>query len=147
MTLLYADTSALARAYLADEPDHEMLREMLLEGPDQVVTSALARVELASAIRTAANAGRLRRWKSLLERIDADCEEQGPLTLLTLQPDVVLEPAYDLVLHHRLRALDAIHLAVALEDCPRLAGDDDIAFVTRDADQAAAASTLGLALR
>ncbi len=54
MTLLYADPSALARAYLADEPDHAMLREMLLAGPDQVVTSALARVELASAIRAAA---------------------------------------------------------------------------------------------
>jgi len=147
LTLLYADTSALARAYLADEPDHEQLRDLLLEGHDPVVTSALARIELASAIRAAAGAGRLRRWQSLLERIDADCEEQGPLTLLALQPELVLEPAYDLVRRHRLRTLDAIHLAVALEDCPKLAEDGDVAFVTRDGHQAAAARTLGLAVR
>jgi predicted nucleic acid-binding protein len=147
VTLLYADTSALARAYLADEPEHELLRGMLLEGSDEVVTSALTRIELASAVRAAAGTGRLRRWQRLLDRIDADCDEDGPVTLLALQPDVVLEPAYDLVRRHRLRTLDAIHLAVALEDCPRLAADGDVAFVTRDAEQAAAARSLGLALR
>ena len=51
MTLLYADTSALVRAYFEDEPDHAPLRERLLEGGEPVVTSELARVELASAIR------------------------------------------------------------------------------------------------
>lgn len=146
MTLLYADTSALARAYFADEPDHALLRELLLDGSEPVVTSEVSRVELATAIRAADRAGRLRRGQDVLDRIDADCREEGPLTLLALRPDVVLRLAYRLVLEHRLRTLDAIHLAVALEECPPLADGDDIVFVTRDTDQATAAAAAGLAV-
>ncbi len=146
MTLLYADTSALVRAYFEDEPDHAPLRERLLEGGEPVVTSELARVELASAIRAAAAAGRLRRSEGLLARIDADCEENGPIGLLRLRAEAVLPVAYGLVLEHRLRTLDAIHLAVALEECPLLAGEDDILFVTRDEDQAAAAGAVGFSV-
>lgn len=146
MTLLYADTSALVRAYFEDERDHAQLRERLLEGEEPVVTSELARVELASAIRAAAAAGRLRRSAGLLARIDADCEENGPIALLRLRSDAVLPMAYSLLLAHRLRTLDAIHLAVALEECPVLARDDDIVFVTRDGDQAVAAASLGFSV-
>jgi predicted nucleic acid-binding protein len=143
VTLLYADTSALVRAYFEDESDHSLLRAQLLEGVDPVVTTELARVELASAIRAAALAGRLRRSAGLLARIDADCDENGPVALLRLRADTVLPAAYGLVLEHRLRTLDAIHLAVAIEECPVLAGDDDVVFVTRDEDQASAARALG----
>jgi len=146
VTLLYADSSALARAYLADEADHALLRELLLGGSELVVTSEVGRLELATAVRAAHRAGRLPRWQDLLGRIDVDCGEEGPLTLLALRPDVVLRAAYQLVLEHRLRTLDAIHLAVALEECPPLADGDDIVFVTRDTDQAAAASAAGLAV-
>ena len=93
MTLLYADPSAIVRAYFADEPEHRELRGMLLEGEEPVVSSELARIELASAVRAATRSGRLRRWRALLARIDADCGEDGPLTLLALRPGVVLEPA------------------------------------------------------
>jgi predicted nucleic acid-binding protein len=143
MSLLYADTSALVRAYFEDERDHAPLRERLLEGDEPVVTSELARVELASAIRAAATAGRLKRPARVLARIDADCEGTGPIALLRLRSEAVLPVAYGLVLEHRLRSLDAIHLAVALEECPLLAGDDGIVFVTRDDAQAAAAATVG----
>ncbi len=147
MSLLYADPSALVRAYFADEPDHASLRSLLLEGAEPVVTSELARVELASAVRAASRAGRLRKWRGLLARIDADCGEEGPLTLLALRPAVVLEPAYRLVLEHRLRTLDAVHLAVALAECPALADGEEVVFVTRDEEQAAAAAAVGLAVR
>ncbi len=146
MSLLYADTSALVRAYFADEADHRVLRETLLEGGDPVVTSELARVELASAIRAAGASGRLRRPNGVLARIDADCREAGPIALLRLRPQAVLPRAYDLVLEHRLRTLDAIHLAVAQEECPLIAGDDEFVFVTRDEDQAAAAAAVGFAV-
>lgn len=146
MTLLYADTSALVRAYFEDERDHAQLRERLLEGAEPVVTSELARVELASAIRAAAIAGRLRRSAGLLARVDADCAEGGPIALLRLRADTVLPLAYDLVLEHRLRTLDAIHLAVALQECPILAADDQVLFVTRDEEQAVAAAALGFAV-
>lgn len=147
MSLLYADPSALIRAYFVDEPGHAELRTMLLEGEEPVVTSEVSRVELASAIRAAARGGRLRRWRSLLARIDADCQEDGPIALLRLRPEVILPTAYRLVLERRLRTLDAIHLAVAAEECPPIAGIDDVVFVTRDNNQRTAAGALGFPRR
>lgn len=147
MSLIYADTSALLRAYFADEPDHAQLRAMLLEGDQPVVTTELARVELASAIRAAADSGRLRGARGLLARIDADCGEDGPVALIRLRPEVVLPTAYRHVLEHRLRTLDALHLAVAIEESPGLAGGAAVVFVSRDGDQATAAAALGLAVR
>jgi uncharacterized protein len=144
MSLLYADTSALLRAYFVDEPDHETLRAQLLEGEDPVITSEITRVEIASAIRAAARAGRLHQWQDLLARIDADAGEEGPLTLIALRSSVVLPTAHRLVLQHRLRTLDALHLAVALEEAPALADEEGVIFVTRDADQATAAAAVGL---
>ncbi len=82
----------------------------------------------------------------MLGRIDADCQERGPIALLRLRAQAVLPVAYSLVLEHRLRRLDAIHLAVALEECPTLAGDDEVVFETSDEDQATAAAAVGFAL-
>ncbi len=147
MTLLYADTSALLRAYFTDEPEHERFREMLLEGPDRTVSSEIARTEMASGIMAAERSGRLPRWSELLATIDLDCLPGGPITLIGLRRDVILATAYRLVLDHRLRTLDAIHLAVAVEECPGLAAGDDVTFVTSDRGQAAAARALGLTVR
>jgi predicted nucleic acid-binding protein len=147
VSLLYADSSALARAYFSDEDDHSELRTMLLEGKEPVVTSEIARLELASAVRAAASGRRVARFNDLLARIDADFAEGGPIGPIDLRSDVILPAAYRLVLAHGLRTLDAIHLAVCVEDCPAFAGDSPIAFVTRDVAQAAAARTLGLDVR
>jgi predicted nucleic acid-binding protein len=147
VTLLYADSSALVRAYFADEPDHAELRSLLLEQGEPVVTSEITRLELASAVRAASVAGRISRVKELLARIDGDLAENGVLSAIDLRADVIFPTAYRLILEHRLRPLDAIHVAVCTEDCPALAGDAEIAFVTRDADQARAARALGLTVR
>jgi uncharacterized protein len=147
VSILYADSSALARAYFADEPDHAELKAMLLDGPDPVVASDLARVELASAVEAAARTGRLRRSREVLARFDVHCHESGPITLLRLRPETVLPAAYRLILDHQIRTLDAIHLAVALTELPGLAGEDEAIFVTRDTSQAVAARTLGLQVR
>lgn len=143
MTLVYADTSALARAYFADEREHVILRARLLEGEESIVTSEVARVELASSIRAAVRAGRVHRPEPMLKRIEANFRDEGPIRLLRLRPETVVPAAYRLVLEHRLRTLDALHLAVALEECPAIAGDEDVVFVTRDRDQAAAATAVG----
>jgi uncharacterized protein len=139
VSLVYADTSALATAYLPDEARHPELRRLLLEGVDEVVTSAVTRVEVASTVSRAVGARRAGAAQRLLERFDADCEDDGPLTLVGLDPHPVLARAYEIVLVQRLRALDAIHLAVAIEEHVD-------AFVTRDAHQARAAAGLGLAV-
>jgi len=144
VSLIYADSSALVGAYFPDEPDHADLRTLLLEGNEAVVTSEIARLELASAARGASSGGRLSRWSELLARIDVDLAEGGPIGPIGLRPDLILPAAYRLVVEHRLRTLDAIHLAVCVEECPAFAGDDTIIFVTRDREQAAAARALGL---
>lgn len=146
MTLRYADPSALIRAYLDDETEGADLATMLLQGRDPTVTSAIARVELASALRAAGRSGRLPTWDVTLDRIEADVAAEGRVKLIPLRVDPILESARRLVLDHRLRTLDAIHLAVALEDGRTLAAGEKLVFVTRDADQAAAAAALGLAV-
>lgn len=147
MSLLYADTSALVRAYFADEPDHAELRATLLESSDPVVTNEIARVELASAVRTAARSGRLRRWRDVLSRFDADCQRTGPIALLRLRPEVLLPAAYRLVGQLEIRTLDALHIATAVAECPALAQGAEVVFVTRDTDQGTAAAALGFAVR
>jgi predicted nucleic acid-binding protein len=147
VTLFYADSTALLRAYFADEPDHDELRALLLEQPQAVVTSEISRLELASAIRAAMAAGRIRRASDLLSRIDADLADGGVISAIGLRASVIFPAAYRIILEHRLRPLDAIHVAVCAEECPPLAGGDEIAFITRDADQASAARALGFAVR
>lgn len=145
--MLYADTSALARAYFRDEPDHELLRALLFEGGGRVVTSELARLELASAVQSAFRAGRLSSTSRLPARIEADLREGGLVMPIRLRPRVVLPSAHMLLVEHRLRTLDAIHLAVALGEAPALADGEEVVFVTRDTGQAAAARACGLSVR
>lgn len=147
MSLLYADTSALARLYLADEPDHAALRRLLLDSDEQIVTSEVSRLELTSAVCGAERAGRIADRDEVLTRIEADCLRGGSVHLLSLRPERTFPTAQRLLLEHRLRTLDAIHLAVALEDAPAFAGSEEVVLVTRDDDQAAAARALGLAVR
>ena len=146
MTVLYADTSALVRAYFVDELEHPALHELLLGGDEPVVTSEVTRLEVASAAAAAVRAGRVPEAAVVLDAFDADCGDDGPLALLRLQPEEVLPRAVELVQRQRLRTLDAIHVAVALS-VPRLLVVDDLAFVTRDQGQAAAAQALGLTVR
>lgn len=147
MSLLYADSSALLRAYFSDEVDHAELRTLLLGEREPVVTSEITRLELASAVRSAYSAGRVARSTDMLGRIEGDLAEEGAISPIDLRPNVIIPTAYRFILEHRLRPLDAIHLAVCVEDCPGLAGDQEVVFVTRDSDQAKAARSLGLTVR
>lgn len=144
MTLLYADTSGLVRAYFDDEPEHEALRELLLESSEPVVTSELTRVEFASAITAAYRGGRVADAKTVLDRFDADCGTDGGITLLRLDPTSALPTARRLVIEQAVRSLDAIHLAVALTDASELAAGEQVTVVTRDDRQVAAARACGL---
>ncbi len=147
MSLLYADSTALLRAYFSDEADHAELRALLLAERDPVVTSEITRLELASAVRSAYSSGRIARSSDMLGRIQGDLAEDGAISPIALRADVIIPTAYRFILEHRLRPLDAIHLAVCVEDCPVLAGDQEVVFVTRDGEQAKAARALGLTVR
>ena len=140
MGLLYADTSALARLYLRDETDSEHLIELLLVSPESVITSELARTELARAVKSAERAGRILDADPVLERIDAHLGTR--IALIELRPKTTLPRARGLVLQHRINTLEAIHLAVAIDESEALG--ETIVFVTRDSEQAIAARELGL---
>jgi predicted nucleic acid-binding protein len=146
LTVRYADTSSLVGAYFADEVRHLELRELLLEGDEQVVTSELARLELTSAVRAAARGGRIDDAGPVMDRFDADCGDRGPLALIRLVPERAFPEAHRLLVAHRLRSLDALHLSAALLLKRELVGVDDIVFVTEDRDQARAARAEGFEL-
>src|SRR2546427_5575928 len=147
MSPLYADSRALLRAYSADEDEHIELRSLLLGEREAVVTSEITRLELASAVRSAYSARRVARSSDLLGRIEGDLAEDGAISPIDLRADAIIPTAYRFILEHRLRPLDAIHLAVCVEDCPGLAAGAEVVFVTRDTDQARAARALGLEVR
>lgn len=140
MRVLYADTSALARLYLQDEPDSDRLIELLLASPESVVTSELSRLELARAVKSAERAGRLPDVTPALERIDAHLGTR--IALIELRAKTVLPVARDLIMQQRLGTLDAIHLAVAIEESEALG--EPVVFVTRDDEQSIAAREFGL---
>ncbi|NYI89608.1 hypothetical protein HNR02_002931 [Amycolatopsis endophytica] len=147
MTVVYADTSAIVTAYLADEPGHAELRELLLSGRCRVLTSELARVEFASAMTTAKRAGRIPDGRQFLNQFDVDARSEL-LGVIPLVPSRILPAARRLVTeNHPLRTLDAIHLAVALNDTVPLTRGEPVVMVTRDQRQAEAAKAHGLEVR
>lgn len=145
MSLLYADTSALACAYLPDELDHAELRGLLLESTGPVVTSELAVVELAAAMAAAKRARRIADSGSMMLQIESDLSGD-PVSMLDLRLPALFPEVRRLIAEHALFALDAIHLAVALVDAPAHSEDDEVVLVTRDRRQAAAARAEGLAV-
>lgn len=144
--MIYADPSALMRAYLQDEEESDDVNALLFADPGGTVTSDVSRVEMAAAVRSAGRSRRVAGWELVLRRVEADMAG-GRIAVIALRPDPIIGVARQLVLDHKLRTLDAIHLAVALEDGVTLAGREELVFVTRDADQAAAATALGLIVR
>ncbi len=130
MPLFYADASALVKL-VRDEPESEALREFLA-GAD-IVSSELVLTEVPRAIRRAAAQDPRLTLDVLMPRASEALDAVGLLPLdraLLLAAGAFAEPA--------LRALDAIHVAAAVELSPV------DAFVSYDERQAAAARLAGL---
>lgn len=142
MTTLYADASALVRAYLGDEPGSASLRELLLESGESVVTSELSLVEVTRALSAAGRSGRILNVDAALDGVEEDFSARGPVLVIGLRADPVLRRAREVVRAHRVGTLDAIHLAVAIEESEALG--EPLVFVTRDGEQAITARELGL---
>ena len=141
--LVYVDSSVLASAYLRDEPCHAQV-VALMTGESFLTTSTLTLVEVASALARAARARRLRDLDGVLASLDADTGADGPVTLIRADQLTAENMARQFVRDHALRALDALHLAVAELSARPLAGDDeDVGFASRDSAQLAAAVSLG----
>jgi predicted nucleic acid-binding protein len=128
--LVYGDASALVKL-VRDEPESASLRRFLADA--DVVSSELVLTEIPRAIRRAAareagaSAGvMMARAGELLEAVALVPLDRSVL----LAAGALAEPA--------LRALDAIHIAAAIDLSPL------DAFVTYDERQAAAARLAGL---
>ena len=130
MALFYTDASALVKL-VRDEPESQTLRSFLADA--DLVSCELALTELPRAIRRAAAQDPRLELGVLLARAGELVDALGLLPLdraLLLAAGALSEPA--------LRALDAIHVAAAVDLAP-LDG-----FVTYDERQAAAARLAGL---
>ncbi len=124
MRATYLDSSALVKLAAA-EPESNALRRYLRRR-DVLVSSALARTELARALLPRGEAGSASA-QATLERLQLVRVNDRVLKLAgSLQPP-------------ELRSLDAIHLATAL-----MLGSDLSAVITYDDRMASAGAALGL---
>ena len=124
---LYLDSSALVKLVQRETESDALRRYLRRHRADQLVTSALARVEVVRAVQVGGS-GALAQARRQLSRLDQ--------ILLSTE---VLDRAATLAPHAQLRSLDAIHLAAA-----QIVGADLRAVVTYDRRMADAAQELGL---
>lgn len=130
MAIFYADTSALVKL-VRDEPESKALRAFLADA--DLVSSDLIMTEVPRAVRRAVADDPVLPRDLLLERAGALVEA------IALRPvDRPLLAAAGALEEPALRALDAIHVASALDLHPV------DAFVTYDERQAAAARLTGM---
>jgi predicted nucleic acid-binding protein len=116
----YFDASVLVKGYIWEigtEDVRQVLREARSATPSaRIITSRIAYAEAMSAVsrREAARHLTPREATEIANRLQADFG--GPvLPFLVLDPGpAIVHHAADLARQHRLRALDAIHLATAL---------------------------------
>jgi predicted nucleic acid-binding protein len=128
--LFYSDASALVKL-VRDEPESDALRIFLADA--DIVSSELVLTEVPRAIRRAAAHDPRLTLETLMSRAGEILDAVGLLPLdraLLLAAGAFAEPV--------LRALDAIHVAAAVELSPV------DAFVSYDERQAAAARLAGL---
>jgi hypothetical protein len=130
VALFYADASALVKL-VRDEPESEVLRSFL--GDADLVSCELVLTELPRAIRRAAAHDPRLPLETLIARAG---ELLDALALLPL--DRGLLAAAGALAEPALRALDAIHVAAAVDLSPL------DAFVSYDERQSAAARLAGL---
>lgn len=130
MPLLYADASALVKLVL-QEPESDALERFVQDA--DLLSSELVLTELPRAVRRASAAHETFRLGTLLERVDEVLES---IALLPADREVL--SAAGSLAEPRLRSLDAVHVASALEVSP-VDG-----FVSYDERQAAVARLAGL---
>lgn len=135
----YCDTSALARRYI-DEPRRAELQRLIARR--RIVSSVLLPLELQSAVARRVHQGKLATVAQprLLERI---AQDRQYWTLVDLAD--AMSAAESLLEAHRVRTLDAIHVASAQVFASQIRSD--LIFVTADRRQEQVASSVGLRVR
>jgi len=145
--IAYVDSSLVLRAYLEDEAGSEDAQRVLADHRLAKVTGRWTRIEVSGAIIRAARAGRLATPVRSLARLDADLRHgSGRIEVIAASDEEVEAKALAVAREHGLRALDALHVALASIAVPQLADKGEpLGFASRDGDQAAVAAALGFA--
>lgn len=144
--IAYVDSSLIVRAYLEDEDGSIAAQRVLADRSIAKYTGRWTRIEVSGAIVRAARAGRPVLRGDMLTRLDADLRPDGRIRVLA-GDDAEVEPkALAIAREHGLRALDALHVALASIAIPKLADKGEpIGFASRDGGQATVAESLGFA--
>jgi len=135
--LAYFDTSAIVKRYV-EESGSQLVRELLWE--HRLLSSAVASVELISAICQQRAGGTLRR--AVATAILRDIETDRAYWQLAEISESVLRLAERIIQAQGLRSMDAIHVASAQTAIAVFAGD--LPFITADGPQRDAAARIGL---
>ena len=145
--IAYIDSSVVLRAYFEDEAGSEEAQRLLADRRLAKVTGKLTRIEVSGAIVRAARAGRLTAPSRSLARLDADLRHgTGRIEVISAPEEQIEAKALAIAREHGLRALDALHVALAAITIPKLADKGEpIGFASRDGDQATVAESLGFA--
>jgi uncharacterized protein len=145
--IVYVDSSVLARAYLDDEEGSGEALKLLSDRTVAKYTGRWTRIEVSGALTRAARAGRIDLLPDALRELDADLRpDGGRVTVITDSAELVEAKALELAREHGLRALDALHVALASIAIPKLADKGEpIGFASRDGDQTTVAESLGFA--
>lgn len=143
--VFFLDTSAFIRAYLPDEQDHQELHALIFDEKRQLIASEIIALEAASAIAAAKRGKRLapNLARDLQSQVASDLGDDGLVALIPFESPTVLGRAKELVVEYPLGSLDAIHLAVAELQGSKIAGEAELKFISRDAQQSAVAGVLG----
>ena len=136
-TVLYLDTSALLKAFIAEEGTAEA--RAWSQAADVQASSGIAAVEVASALARLSREGAI---KGAIAKAHAAFEAAWK-DFAQVEVDEVLGQAARLVSKHPLRSLDAIHLASALRI---QSSGHNIEFACFDDRLSAAARVEGLKL-
>lgn len=144
--IVYADSSVLTSAYLPDEGAKHARAVKLFQDPGiAVITGTWGLIEVTGSLVRAAKASRGDQMM-LLNLWNADSSPGGPVTILSVPQQEVEAQALEIVVAYGIRAMDAWHLACASLLLPEFEGDDELAFASRDKEQAAVAKARGFTL-
>ena len=119
--IAYVDSSLVVRAYLEDEAGSADAQRLLADRSIAKYTGRLTRIEVSGALVRAAHAGRLAAPARSLRRLDADLRPDGRIKVIAADDGEVEARALAIAREHGLRALDALHVALASIAIPKLA--------------------------
>lgn len=135
MTVAYLDSSAFAKLYL-NEPGREAV-EALVEETGRVAACAITYAEVRGVLARYLHQGRL--TEEEYEGANAAFEADWTTTNVVDLTPALLRLAGDLLRAHAgLRAMDALHLAAALE----VRTNEELRFLTFDVDLGRVAQAL-----